>query len=74
MTIQPERLLLVHNSPYFPHVSLVYLCRIVGGDFRESDEISEIQYFDVNALPPMLFDEKDLIHSIHQNLFASPSL
>ena len=71
MTIAVERLLLAESSRYIRHVSLVYLCKIVSGEFRESDEISEMQYFDVNSLPPMLFDEKNLIRSIHKNLFGA---
>ena len=70
ITIAVERLLLADSSPHIRHVSLVYLCQIVGGEFRDSDEISEIQYFDVNNLPPMLFDEKDLIRAIHKKLFG----
>lgn len=70
MTITVQHLLLAHSSPYFRHVSLVYLCKIVSGEFRESHEISEIRYFDVNDLPPMLFDEKDLIRRVHQDLFG----
>lgn len=70
MTIAVERLLLAESSPHIRHVSLVYLCRIVSGEFRDSDEICEIQYFDVNSLPPILFDEKHLICSIHKELFG----
>ena len=69
MTIEPQRLLLADSSRYFHHVSLVYLCKIISGDFKESHEISEIQYFDVDNLPPMLLDEKDLIRSVHKDLF-----
>jgi 8-oxo-dGTP diphosphatase len=69
MTLEVQRLLLANSSRYFQHVSLVYLCRAPKGEFRESHEISEIQYFDVNNLPPMLFDEKDLIWSVHKDLF-----
>jgi len=71
MTIAVERLLLAESSRYIRHVSLVYLCKIVSGEFRESDEISAMQYFDVTSLPPMLFDEKNLIRSIHKNLFGA---
>jgi len=60
MTIEVQRLLLADSSPHFKHVSLVYLCKISAGEFKESHEISAIQYFDVTNLPPMLFDEKDL--------------
>jgi ADP-ribose pyrophosphatase YjhB (NUDIX family) len=70
MKIAVERLLLAESSPHLRHVSLVYLCKIVSGEFRDSDEISEIQYFDVNRLPAMLFDEKDLIRSVHKTLFG----
>jgi len=69
MTIEPLNLLLADSSPYFHHVSLVYLCEVVAGEFRESHEISAIQYFDVDNLPPMLFDEKDLIRAVHKDLF-----
>ena len=69
MTIEPLNLLLADSSPYFHHVSLVYLCEVVAGEFKESHEISEIQYFDVDNLPPMLFDEKDLIRAVHKDLF-----
>ena len=69
ITIEPQRLLLADSSPYFHHVSLVYLCKIISGEFKESYEISEIQYFDVDNLPPMLFDEKNLIRSVHKDLF-----
>lgn len=70
MKIAVERLLVAESAPHLRHVSLVYLCKIVSGEFRDSDEISEIQYFDVNRLPPMLFDEKDLIRSVHKTLFG----
>jgi len=69
MTIEVQRLLLAESSRHFHHVSLVYLCKISTGEFRESHEISEIQYFDMDHLPPMLSDEKDLIRSVHKDLF-----
>ena len=69
MTIEVQRLLLADSSRYFQHVSLIYLCRIISGEFSESHEISQIQYFEVDNLPPMLFDEKDMIRSVHRTLF-----
>jgi 8-oxo-dGTP diphosphatase len=70
MTIAVDRLVVAESSPYIRHVSLVYLCKIIAGEFKESDEICEIQYFDLASLPPMLFDEKDLIRTVHKNLFG----
>ena len=61
MKIEIERLLTVVSAREFPHLSIMYLCKIVSGEFKQSNEISEIRYFDVNDLPPMLFAEKDLI-------------
>ena len=69
MTIEVVNLLLADSSPHFQHISLVYLCEIVSGEFRESHEISEIQYFNVDNLPSMLSDEKSLIRSVHKDLF-----
>jgi hypothetical protein len=50
------------------HLTSVYLCKIVDGEFKPSYEISEIKYFDVNDLPRMLFAEKDLIRWAAGNL------
>jgi len=74
MKLGVERLLLADASQFFRHVTLVYLGRVEDGEFRESHEISEMQYFDINDLPPMLLDEKDLIRSVDKNLFSSVSL
>ena len=62
MQIQIKKLLTVLSLREANHVTIVYLCKIVSGEFSESLEISEMKYFDVNALPPMLFAEKELIH------------
>lgn len=70
MTAKVERLLLADSSKYDRHVSLVYLCTIVSGEFQPTYEISEIKFFDVNDLPRMLFDEKDLIRAVHNELFT----
>jgi len=69
MTIEVERLLLADSSRYDRHISLIYLCKIISGEFKESYEVSEIKYFDVDDLPRMLFDEKDLIRSVHKTLY-----
>lgn len=70
LSIAVQRLLLADSSQHDRHVSLVYLCHIVGGEFKPSDEVCEMQYFDVKHLPPpMLFDEKDLIRKVHKDLF-----
>lgn len=56
-----ERLLTVVSAKEDHHLTVVYLCRVMGGKFQPSHEISEMKYFDVNGLPMMLFAEKDLI-------------
>ncbi len=61
MQIKVEKLLLAESSKEDHNISLIYLCEIVSGIFKESPEISEMKYFDVNALPQMLFAEKELI-------------
>lgn len=71
LTIAVRRLLMADSSKYDRHVSLVYLCDIVGGEFKASDEVCEMKYFDVEHLPPMLFDEKDLIRSVYKDLFGT---
>lgn len=72
MQIQVQQLLLADSSKQDQHVSLIYLCKIADGTFRESLEISEMKYFDVNDLPPMLFTEKGLIRRVAGVLRQKP--
>ena len=61
MKIEIKRLLTTVSAWEDHHLTVVYLCKIISGEFRPSHEISEIKYFEVNDLPKMLFAEKDLI-------------
>lgn len=70
MQIEVIRLLRVASAWEFPHLSITYLCKIIGGEFKPSHEISEMKYFDVNDLPMMLFGEKDLIYSAAKEMTA----
>ena len=68
MQIEVIKLLRVTSAREFPHLGITYLCKITGGEFKPSHEISEMKYFDVNDLPIMLFAEKDLIRWAAKNL------
>lgn len=62
MQIRVEKLLTAVSAREDHHISMIYLCRIVSGEFRESHEISEMKYFPVNELPAMMLTaEKELI-------------
>lgn len=62
MQIEIERLLTVVSAREDHHISMVYLSRIVSGEFKESLEISEMKYFPVDDLPAMMLTtEKELI-------------
>jgi ADP-ribose pyrophosphatase YjhB (NUDIX family) len=61
MTIEVDKLFSVGSAREDHFLSIVYLCKITGGEFKPSHEISEMKYFDVNDLPRMLYGEKELI-------------
>ena len=61
MQIEVQKLLSAESAMEDYSISLIYLCKIVNGTFKESLEISQMKYFDVNDLPQMLFAEKELI-------------
>ncbi len=62
MQIKIEKLLTAVSAREDHHITIVYLCKIVSGEFKPSLEVSEMKYFDVNDLPQMLFAEKELIY------------
>lgn len=65
MQVEVQRLLLAESSRDDHHISLIYLCRIVDGEFRESNEICEIQYFALGELPKMMLSaEKELVRRV----------
>ena len=68
MELQVERMLLAESSREDRNISLIYLCKIAGGTFKESHEISEMKYFEVDHLPRMLFAEKNLIRMVVESL------
>ncbi len=59
-----EKLLLV-NSWLPDRVGLYYLCRITDGTFTPSDEVSEFDYFSVDALPDVRPLDLDIIKRLH---------
>ena len=64
LTICIERLLLV-NSWTPDRVGLYYLCRITGGTFSPSDEVSEFAYFSLDDLPDVRPLDRDMIKRLH---------
>lgn len=66
--IEVGRLLMAISAKEGHHISLIYLCRILEGEFRESLEISEVRYFETERLPAMLFAEKEMIRNIKDSL------
>ena len=64
LTIEIERFLFVKTwKP--DRVGLYYLCKIIDGEFRPSDEVSELDYFTVDALPDIRSQDIELIKQIY---------
>ena len=62
MQIQVEQLLTVVSAREDHHLGVIYLCKILSGEFKASHEISEMKYFPVDELPAMMLTtEKELI-------------
>ncbi len=47
-------------------VRVSILCRVTGGDLRPSEETSEIRYFNVGQLPPLITDHARRIQDAFQ--------
>ena len=71
LEVNVERLLYAESSTEFRHVSLIYLCNVVGGSFKPNLEISQTEFFEMDKLPPLLFTEKALIERVVSQLSLS---
>ena len=65
MNVAIEKLLLV-NSWLPDRVGMYYLCKITGGLFCPSDEVSEFAYFSVNNLPDVRPLDIEMIKKLHK--------
>ena len=68
LKVDIEKLLYAESSTEFRHVSLIYLCKVVGGSFQPNLEISQTGFFAMDELPPLLFTEKALIERVQRQL------
>lgn len=59
-----EKLLLI-NTLRPDRVGMYYLCRITGGTFYPSDEVSEFAYFSLDALPDVRSFDQDMLRRLH---------
>jgi len=46
-------------------VGLYYLCRITGGTFSPSDEVSEFAFFSLDELPDVRPLDRDMLKRLH---------
>ena len=65
LTICIEKLLLI-NSWTPDRVGMFYLCKITGGTFYPSDEVSEFAYFSLNNLPDVRPLDRDMLKRLHR--------
>jgi ADP-ribose pyrophosphatase YjhB (NUDIX family) len=68
LDVDVERLLHADSSTEFRHISLVYLCKVVGGSFKPNLEISQTDFFDLDRLPNLLYSERALIERVANQL------
>ena len=67
LRIEIERFLFVKSwKP--DRVGLYYLCKVIGGEFQPSDEVSELGYFSQDNLPDVRLEDKGLIKSIYEKV------
>ena len=65
LNVQIKRLLLIKTwSP--DRIGLYYLCEITGGEIHPTDEVSESDYFSLDALPDVRSLDIDLIKQLYK--------
>ncbi|HET9588748.1 MAG TPA: NUDIX hydrolase [Anaerolineales bacterium] len=64
LEVEVQQLLLAERAPNIRHISLIYLCKIIGGVFQPNQEISQTQFFHLDKLPSLLPSERALIERV----------
>jgi len=61
LSVEATRLLQVESSKEVRRIVISYLCSGVSGTFVPSDEVSAIGYFDVNGLPELFSEQRNIV-------------
>jgi 8-oxo-dGTP diphosphatase len=64
LRVDVEKLLLI-NTLRPDRVGMYYLCRITGGTFYPTDEVSEFAYFPLENLPDVRTFDRDMLRRLH---------
>jgi ADP-ribose pyrophosphatase YjhB (NUDIX family) len=73
LEVRVEKLLCAESAPTNHHISLIYLCKIIGGLFRPNYEISQTRFFSLDAMPSLLPTEQALIKRVLDILSPQPA-
>lgn len=57
----------IAQGPEWHTVRVSFLCKLAGGQIKPSEETSEIRYFDVGQLPPLITDHARRIKDAFEN-------
>ncbi len=68
MQVEAERLLLAWHDTRYGRLDLFYACRILKGEFQQSDEVQELGWFAPDSLPEMMESQYDMIARIFELL------
>ncbi|HJR81806.1 MAG TPA: NUDIX hydrolase [Anaerolineales bacterium] len=72
LEVQVEKLMCAESAPTNHHISLIYLCQIIGGAFQPNYEISQTRFFSLDEMPSLLSSEKALIKRVVGILSLQP--
>jgi hypothetical protein len=57
----------IAQGPEWHTVRVSFLCKVTGGAIKPSEETSEIRYFNVGQLPPLITDHARRIQDAWEN-------
>lgn len=64
LEVRVLRPLMIENAVLVRHLTAIYLCEFVRGEFRPSAEVDAMQYFPKDHLPAMLDTQKTLLEKL----------
>jgi ADP-ribose pyrophosphatase YjhB (NUDIX family) len=67
----PQNSLHIAQGSEWHTVRVSFLCKIIGGTIKTSEETSEIQYFDVHQLPQLITDHAQRVRDAYSDLPAA---
>ena len=67
LQVKVTKPLIISGDDQWPRIDLVFLCQILSEDFKSSDEVSAMKFFELDDLPELIRSQRKIIDHLRDS-------